>query len=456
MAFRIDAQNPWPWLDAFTEDAATFFNGRAQDIAALERCVLASPVTVLFGKSGLGKTSILQAGLFPLLRAQRWLPVAVRLNHSGEGMPALQQVLQRLEAEREGHGLQWLPGAEPPAAGDADEALWLRLHSTPAGLRDGQGSLWRPLFVLDQFEEIFTLGAADAERQRHLFGRLGDLIENRIPAGVAAAIGVDEDLLDRLALDAQPYRVILSLREDYLPDLEAWCDRIPQLGPHRFRLQPMNEAQALEAVQTSGGALVNAATAAQVVAYVAGQQGGAAAAMQVEPALLSLVCAGLNEERQRAGQATIDAANLDEQGGRIIDRFYDQALEGLREPVAAFVEHTLITPDGVRLSYPLQSALKEGGLERAEVDRLIDRRLLRKESLAGGDRIELVHDRVAAVALRRRQRRAAEAQQREREQAQEAARLAAERDAAADGSGPQRRCWRARVCCGCATGWPWR
>ena len=50
----IDAEHPWPWLNAFPEYAAQFFNGRDQDSEALLRCVLAAPVTVLLGKSGLG------------------------------------------------------------------------------------------------------------------------------------------------------------------------------------------------------------------------------------------------------------------------------------------------------------------------------------------------------------------------------------------------------------------
>jgi len=263
------------------------------------------------------------------------------------------------------------------------------------------------------------------------------LLENRIPAGVAAAIQDDEDLLDRVALDAQPYRVILSIREDYLPDLEVWSDSIPTLGPNRYRLQPLTEAQALDAVQRTGGALVDALSAAKIVAYVAGQTmdpgaiGRAGVAVQVEPALLSLVCAGLNDKRQRADQAQIDAGNLDEEGGRIIDRFYDQALDGHHES-ANFIEQRLITPDGVRLSYPLKSAIKDGQVSLDELERLVNQRLLCKESVAGRDRIELVHDRLAAVALSRRQQRQAQAEQREREREQQRLREEAEKEAKAE------------------------
>ena len=76
---RIDAQNPWPWLDPFTERASRFFNGRDDDAQALLRGVLTTPACVLFGKSGLGKTSLLLAGLFPLLRDKNLLPVFLRI-----------------------------------------------------------------------------------------------------------------------------------------------------------------------------------------------------------------------------------------------------------------------------------------------------------------------------------------------------------------------------------------
>ena len=65
---RLDAQNPWPGLTAFTEKQHEFFYGREQESHELFSCVKRERLTVLFGKSGLGKTSLLQAGLFPQLR----------------------------------------------------------------------------------------------------------------------------------------------------------------------------------------------------------------------------------------------------------------------------------------------------------------------------------------------------------------------------------------------------
>ena len=89
----IDEQNPWPGLGAFDEAAQLFFNGRREESAALRRLVMQAPLTVLFAASGLGKTSLVQAGLFPLLRKDS-LPVYVRLDPRGE----------RCAADRSGEG----------------------------------------------------------------------------------------------------------------------------------------------------------------------------------------------------------------------------------------------------------------------------------------------------------------------------------------------------------------
>ncbi len=410
----IDKNNPWPWLDPFTEKAEAFFNGREDDSAALERCVVSGTATVLFGKSGLGKTSLLQAGLFPRLRKGGLLPVLVRLIHGGDSPPAAAQIRARLHQESTAHGLA-IPGNSllAPSLEAPEDRLWLDLHTSPVGLRDEHGGSWQPVFVLDQFEEIFTLGGQDAVRQQRDFGILGDLIENRIPNAVEGAISDDEDLLDVLLLDAQAYRVILSLREDYLPNLERWCDRIPRLGPNRYRLLPMQEAQALDAIRLTGGDLVTAEDAQRIVHFVASQQegpssgvaSGECAEVSIEPALLSLLCSGLNLERQATGAPRLDAADLEQRGGRIMERFYDDATKGVAPTAVAFVEDELITPDGVRLFYPLKSILQNTGISKSDIDTLIERRLLRRQPFVEGERIEVVHDRLAAVARQRRKNR---------------------------------------------------
>ena len=66
----VDAQNPWPGLVAFTEELSEFFHGREEEADELTGARGKKNLTVLFGQSGLGKSSLLQAGLFPRLRAE--------------------------------------------------------------------------------------------------------------------------------------------------------------------------------------------------------------------------------------------------------------------------------------------------------------------------------------------------------------------------------------------------
>src|SRR4051794_35554806 len=170
----VDEQNPWPGLSAFDEAAQRFFNGRREESAALRRLVMHAPLTVLFGASGLGKTSLVQAGLFPLLRKDV-LPVYVRLDFTDSATPLIDQVKAALLAEI-GRRQVDAPEMRPT------ETLWDFLHRPGLEFWSPQNQLLTPLFVFDQFEEVFTLGAAHFPAVERLRTDLADLIENRVPA----------------------------------------------------------------------------------------------------------------------------------------------------------------------------------------------------------------------------------------------------------------------------------
>src|SRR5215472_8125455 len=97
---KLQAQDPWPGLAAYDEASRDFFHGRSKETAELLRLVRLSPIVVVYGKSGLGKTSLLQAGLFPLLRDEHFLPIYLRLDFSADATNTpLTQVMQRLREE---------------------------------------------------------------------------------------------------------------------------------------------------------------------------------------------------------------------------------------------------------------------------------------------------------------------------------------------------------------------
>src|SRR4051812_13987558 len=79
LATQLDDENPWPGPEAFRREDSKFFFGRDRPRDALTRLVLQSRLVLLYGRSGLGKTSLLRAGVFPKLEEAQTLPVHIRL-----------------------------------------------------------------------------------------------------------------------------------------------------------------------------------------------------------------------------------------------------------------------------------------------------------------------------------------------------------------------------------------
>jgi hypothetical protein len=119
-------------------------------------------LTVLFGQSGLGKTSLLRAGLVPRLRPEAYCPVYVRVDYAADSPSPSEQIKRAIFRATAAAGHWTRPGSAVEG-----ESLWEFLHHRGDLLRDADGRTLLPLLIFDQFEEIFTLGQADdAGRQR--------------------------------------------------------------------------------------------------------------------------------------------------------------------------------------------------------------------------------------------------------------------------------------------------
>src|SRR5947207_6291514 len=300
----VDPQNPWLGLASFTEETRAFFYGRDEEIAELARRVQRKLLTLLFGQSGLGKTSILRAGLVPRLRGQGYCPIYVRIDYSREAPEPAEQIKRviRLTARLSGEWTQ-------PGVAVEGESLWEFLHHRDDVLRDATGNTVTPLLIFDQFEEIFTLAQGDdfgRKRAAQFLEDLADLVENRPPAALEERLNSDGDeAVEKFDFTRSDYRVLIALREDYLAHLEGVKGIMPSIGQNRMRLARMTGAQALSAVLKPGGKLVSEEVAGSIVRFIAG--GAELANAEVEPALLSLICRELNNARIAQGRSEISA-----------------------------------------------------------------------------------------------------------------------------------------------------
>jgi tetratricopeptide (TPR) repeat protein len=392
----VDPQHPWLGLASFTEETRAYFYGREEEVAELDRRVQRKTLTVLFGQSGLGKTSILRAGLVPRLRPMGYCPVYVRIDYSRDSPPPSDQIKAAIFRATQESG-QWTQ----PGVAVTGESLWEFLHHRDDILRDASGKTVIPLLIFDQFEEIFTLAQGDdfgRQRAAQFIEDLADLVENRAPESLEARIELDDSATERFDFTRSDYRILIALREDYLAHLEAFKGEMPSITQNRMRLARMTGEQALAAVSKPGGKLVSAEVAEAIVRFIAG--GSELRNAEVEPSLLSLICRELNNARIAQGRAEISADLLAGSHGTILAEFYERALADQPLAVRHFIEDELLTESGFRESIAEESVRKAFAAAGARPDALavlVDRRLLRIEERLDVRRVELTHDVLCSV-----------------------------------------------------------
>jgi len=400
----VDPQQPWPGLASFTEETRGFFYGRDEEVTELARRVQRKLLTILFGQSGLGKTSILNAGIVPRLRQEGYSPVYVRIDYAASAPEPSEQIKQAILRATESTGRWTRPGTAVEG-----ESLWEFLHHRDDQLLDDAGKVVTPLLIFDQFEEIFTLAQGDdAGRQRaaRFVEDLADLVENRLPKTLEARLDDDESIVERFDFTRGDYRVLIALREDYLAHLEAFKGQMPSITQNRMRLARMNGTQALDAVRKPGGALVNEEVAEAIVRFIAG--GAELRNAEVEPSLLSLICRELNNARIAQGRREISVDLLVGSRETILSEFYERALADQPPGVRKFIEDEMLTESGFRESLAeerVRKAFAAAGAAPDALATLVNRRLLRIEERLDLRRAELTHDVLCGVVSASRELR---------------------------------------------------
>lgn len=376
-----------PFSDS-AEDVAKFF-GRGEEIEEIHLRVLSVPLLVQFGRSGLGKTSLLQAGLFPRLRQKPFLPVMVRFNIEEESLMAA--VTRSIRESCVAEGLEF---SAPEAPG-----LWELLSDITVWRGD---LLLTPVLVFDQFEEVFTL--RDAAFRDELSAELG-----------ALATGIRPPRVKNPALAATPdVKIVISLREDYLGSLEEFSAAIPGLFHERLRLEALRESSARAAIVQPAdlpdveGAPYDSprfdfepAALDAMLAYLKGHSG------VIEPFQLQLLSRHAEkiatEKSQSRAKVTLTLADFNE--GRdfpaVMKHFYRDTLRELDPPsqrrrAQMLCEEGLIGADGHRLMLEERQIRGDYGVAQPTLDTLCDERLLRREKRQESVFYEISHDRLAA------------------------------------------------------------
>ena len=386
----------WPGLNSYAEEDQSRFFGRDREIDLLKDAIGTESLCTIYGVSGVGKTSLLQAGVFPELRARCFLPVYLRLGHEKIDRPYAAQIIEGCLAAARKSRLEVVETCQALGASE-HETLWEWFHRHE--FLNAVKKVVRPVLVIDQFEEVFTQGSDKAEKESW-FDELTDLCSNSVPESVADFMSNSENDL-AFQTENQTWRTVICLREDFLSRLEERTVEYPIFKRNRISIGPLSAENAIEAVLKGGNGIVDLTVAECIVRYVGGSAG------KIETPLLSLFCSRLDILRQRAELPKISQELVEGNKGKILNSFYDESMGLVSASSRDYLEANLLNEGGYRTPVQLDEAERNG--VRPEEWKTLERvRLLHVISRDNVQWLEFSHDTLAPVAKSALERRKAD------------------------------------------------
>ena len=359
--------SPYKGLAAFGDSAldALLFFGREREREAIVSNLLATKLTVLYGPSGVGKSSLLRAGVAQRLRTIG--DAAVVVHDSWAEDPADAVVVSVREA---------CPELGPTAG----------LVDTVAAAAQQSGEVY---LLFDQFEEYFLYHGSD-----------GPLAES-LPG-----------LLRRPGLRLN---MLISLRGEALAELDAFAARLPGVFGNMLRLDRLDRSAGRSAItgplkrysELAGSSYTAAPNLVEGLLddVAAGRVGD-----HVEAPYLQLVLERLWNEEAEAGSHELRLETYQGLGGAdaIVRDHVQGTLERLsaeNADAAASVVRQLVTPSGAKISHTATDLAEYTGVDLVEVQSLLEtlsrKRIVRgvDGSTNGSTRYEIFHDVLAEPLL---------------------------------------------------------
>ncbi len=378
-------QAPYLGPRPFERQHALLFFGRSAEANALLSLVIAHRSVLVYAPSGAGKTSLLNAGLLPLLEGEEFqiLPSARVRGLAPEGLAASAIanifVFNAL--------LSWAPvDADVAALAQLTLATFLAQQPHPV---DDLGLPVPRVAIFDQFEELFASHPERWEDRARFFAQVAE------------------------ALEGDSYlRVVFAMREDYLGQVEPYAGLLPERLQTRFRLSRLGKDAALDAVirplagthkRFAEGVAEKLVGELLQVRVESGGDTLVVAGETVEPVQLQVVCRNLWDGLP-ADAAVITEDHLQTFGDvdQALMGFYERSLRQTVEAsgvpegdLRAWFDRSLITPAGTRGTV-YRGADQTDGIANRAVDILENLHVIRGEWRAGARWYELTHDRFIA------------------------------------------------------------
>lgn len=221
----MSVQSPFKFLDSYDKEDKDIFFGRDEEVEQLYELVFQSNLTLVYGQSGTGKTSLVQCGLANRFAVSDWFNVYIRRNDDINA--SLQRTLRRYDVAEPEKGtlrerLRRRHSVSSRQQEDRDAER--PVSETVKILRRVYKRYMKPVYLIfDQFEELFILGG-EAE-QAQFYQNIADIIET------------------------EPYcKVLIIMREESIAQLYDFERVVPILFEKRLRVEPMSRPKAVEVI----------------------------------------------------------------------------------------------------------------------------------------------------------------------------------------------------------------
>ena len=406
MSQQSQQQYRYPGIRSFERDEQELFFGRGEEIRDLYSQVKVMNLVVLFAKSGIGKSSLLNAGLVPLLELEPFVPIKARFQNVS--MSPLESIKSALKPYLNETILKRHTGNEPEKTG-----LWEYLRACTF---TRYGETATPVFLLDQFEEFFE---HSEEAQKSIVLDIADIISQRLPnrvrdhlLNIPIADRTPEDMVWHQPL---PAKFILAIRSDRLSLLDNLSTEIPLILHNRFHLRPLQRDKAQDAIiepaALPGGGFSTPpfSYADKTLLLILNELTNKN--QEIESFQLQLICQYIERQVQRhAAGAVVNKFVIDrtfipdaESIQSILNDYYESAIDNLpageQELARDFIETGLIVANRrVGVTEGVEQERYKIGPELLKA--LIESRLIRVENTHLGRSYEISHDTLVPAILK--------------------------------------------------------
>ena len=421
--------NPWNAFLPYKEEDAHKFKGRKKNVYELFELVQSHSTIVCYADSGIGKSSLINAGLSPLLRQNNYLPIKILFTESDfisdKNLAMDNLVIKKLkDAIDESNKLNSEVEYRLERISDfsntdfnifdkqfSDNSIWWLLHTHTITCHAYGIKMCDccPIFIFDQFEEVI-IRSRNIKFVENFFNWYIDFSASSLPTNIEQECKTyDNEIFHRELIPGTPYKFLFSLRQDAVGMLDYWCNqrlRIPSLKDTRYYLLPLTPEQAREIITKQGVDTLDD-VADKIIEDIKDNKDD-----NISTLLLSVFCNRLYEKAKIDENGNkIKLANDDVEANKetLVRRFYEDLLSktGLDKDDIKTIEDALVSSENGerRRIKSTDEQLEKVNFDKKHKELLSKHYIINRQPSGKDEYVEVSHDKLAeAIFIRQRER----------------------------------------------------